>query len=139
MASFAQPGSGGTAAAATAARILYERVYTRPTALNCEAAQSDLPILRLAGYCEEPTGQIIGWAAQGTKAEAWSPDYGDYWANITARDLIQDFAFESQTILYNLYMAGTVQKLPYTGTSWGTTLPAVNTGVVTRSHHCGYA
>jgi hypothetical protein len=106
----------------------YERVYTRLTALNCEEAQSDLPILRLAGYCEEPTGQIIGWAAQGTRAQAWSPDYGDYWANITTRGPIQDFAFESQTILYNLYRMGTVQKLPYTGTAWETTLAEVNTG-----------
>jgi hypothetical protein len=107
----------------------YERVYTRPTALSCCDWQSDLPILRLAGACEEPTGQIVGWAAQGTQAEAWSPDYGDYWANITARFPIQDFAFESQTILYNLYVAGTVQKMPYTGTAWSTTLPAVNTGL----------
>jgi hypothetical protein len=106
----------------------YERVLTRPTALNCTVAQTDLPLLRLAGYCEEPTGQIIGWAAQGSQAQAWSPDYGDYWANISARDNIQDFAFESQTILYNLYVAGTVQKLPYTGTAWSTTLPSINTG-----------
>ena len=107
----------------------YERVYTRVTALNCTVAQTDLPLLRLAGYCEEPTGQIVGWAAQSTQAEAWSPDYGDYWANISARDTIADFAFESQTILYNLYTGGTVQKLPYTGTAWSTTVPTVNTGV----------
>ena len=106
----------------------YERVYTRPTSLNCEEPQSDEAILRLAGYCEEPTGQIIGWAAVGTKAEAWSPDYGDYWSNITARWPIADFAFESQTILYNLYLQGTVQKMPYTGTAWSTTLPDINTG-----------
>ena len=106
----------------------YERVYTRPTALSCNVTQSNLPLLRLAGGCEEPTGQIIGWAAQNTKAEAWSPDYGDYWANITARDTIADFVFESPTVMYNLYNAGTVQKLPYTGTSWSTTLPTVNTG-----------
>jgi hypothetical protein len=106
----------------------YERVYTRPTALTCEDVQSDLPLLRLVPGCTEPTGQLVGWAAQGTQAQAWSPDYGDYWANITARNNIQDFAFESSTILYNLYTDSTVHKLPYTGTSWGTTLPSVNPG-----------
>ena len=50
--------------------IWYERVYTRPTALSCNATHSDLPLLRLAGACEEPTGQIVGWAAQGTMAQA---------------------------------------------------------------------
>ena len=114
--------------------LWYERVYTRPTALTCQTDnQTDLPLLRLAGYCEEPTGQIVGWAAQGSRAQAWSPDYGDFWANINARALIQDFAFESSTILYNLYAGGIVHKLPYTGTSWGTTLPSVSTGV-TPSH-----
>ena len=106
----------------------WERVLTRVTAVSCNETQTDLSILRLAGGCYEPTGQIVGWAAQGTKAEAWSPDYGDYWENITARNNIQDFAFESSTILYNLYTNGTVQKLPYTGTAWSTTLPSVNPG-----------
>ncbi len=116
--------------------VWYERVYTRPTALSCNTTQSDLPLLRLAGGCEEPTGQIVGWAAQATSIlqtatspEAWSPDYGDYWANITARFPIQDFVFESSTILYNLSPRGLVQKLPYTGTAWATTQPSVNTAL----------
>jgi hypothetical protein len=109
--------------------LWYERVYARVTELTCISDnQTDLPLLRLAGYCEEPTGQIVGWAAQGSQAQAWSPDYGDYWANIAARANIQDFAFESQTILYNLYQTNVVQKLPYTGTSWSTTLASVNPG-----------
>jgi hypothetical protein len=109
--------------------VWYERVYTRPTGLTCDDTQTDLPLLRLAGYCVEPTGQLVGWAAQESTAQAWSPDYGDYWAIITARDDIQDFVFESSTILYNLYMNGSVQKLPYTGTSWATTQPTVSTGI----------
>jgi hypothetical protein len=108
----------------------YERVYTRPTALSCNATHSDLPLLRLPPGCDEPTGQIVGWAAQNTAAQAWSPDYGDYWANITARFNIQDFAFESTTVMYNLNgPGGLVQKLPYTGTAWSTTQPSVNTHV----------
>jgi hypothetical protein len=106
----------------------WERVFTHVTALDCSSTQTDVALLRLAGGCEEPTGQIIGWAAQQTRAQAWSPDYGDYWANITARWPIQDFAFESQTVLYNLYRQGIVQKLHYTGSAWGTTLADVNTG-----------
>ena len=109
--------------------VWYERVYTRPTALSCNVTHSDLPLLRLAGACEEPTGQIVGWAAQGTMAQAWSPDYGDYWAVITARFNIQDFIFESSTLMYNLSAGGLVQKLPYTGTAWATTQPSVNTGL----------
>jgi hypothetical protein len=48
----------------------------------------------------------------------WSPDFGDFWANTNPRNNIQDFAFESSTLLWNLASNGLVQKLPYTGTAW---------------------
>jgi hypothetical protein len=54
---------------------------------------------------------------------AWSPDYGDYWAMITVRNAVQDFTFESRTMLYFLSSSGLVQKMPYTGTAWSTALP----------------
>jgi hypothetical protein len=116
--------------------VWYERVLTHVTALNCEDEQSNHPLLRLAGYCEEPTGQIVAWAAQWwnmadgwVSPQLWSPDYGDYWAIITTRGAIMDFVFESSTVLYNAYIDGTVQRLPYTGTAWATTQPSVNTGM----------
>jgi len=119
--------------------VWYERVLTHVTAVNCTDNQSEHPLLRLAGACEEPTGQVVGWAAQwweGSPVPAnwvspqlWSPDFGDYWAIITTRGAIQDFVFESPTVLYNLYTDGTVQRLPYTGTAWATTQPSVNTGL----------
>jgi hypothetical protein len=117
--------------------VWYERVLTHVTALNCTLEQSDQPLLRLAGACEEPTGQIVGWAARWrpivpdgwVSPQLWSPDYGDYWAIITARGAIMDFVFESSTVMYNAYLDGTVQRLPYTGTAWATTQPSVNTGM----------
>jgi hypothetical protein len=107
----------------------WERVFTHVTAPDCSSTQTDVALLRIAGGCFEPTGQLVGWAAQGTQAQAWSPDYGDFWENITVQQPIQDFVFESSTILYNLYTDSTVHKLPYTGTSWGTNLPSVNPGL----------
>jgi len=104
----------------------YERVYCRVTALNCAGAQSNLPLLRLAP--DKTNGEIVGWAAQNTKAQAWSPDFGDYWANINPRDTIQDFAFASSTLLYNLSFSGLVQKMPYTGTAWSTAEASVDSG-----------
>jgi len=94
----------------------YERVLTRVTALTCADANSELPLLRLAPDKED--GELVGWAAQGTRAQMWSPDFGDFWANITPRHNVQDFAFESSTLLWNLRNDGIVQKLPYTGTAW---------------------
>ena len=105
----------------------YERVYCRVTNLNCTLVQSDHAILRLAP--DKTDGQIIAWAAQGTQAQAWSPDFGDFWAIITPRNAIQDFAFESSTILYDLDPGGIVQKLPYTGTAWSTAEPNVDTSL----------
>ncbi len=64
-------------------------------------------------YCADPSGEIVAWAVYDTAKStdhgvaAWSPDFGDYWANITPRDPIQDFCFESQTVMYFLSpMAG---------------------------------
>ncbi|GAG35426.1 unnamed protein product, partial [marine sediment metagenome] len=108
--------------------FFYERVYCRVTALNCEEAQTDLPLLRLAPPPENSDGQIVVWGAQDTTAAAWSPDYGDFWANIFPRGNIIDFALESNTILYFLDWAGLVQKMPYTGTAWSSAEPSVDTG-----------
>jgi len=105
----------------------WERVFTHVTAVTCTETQTDIALLRTVPYCADPEGQIVAWAAWGTRAQAWSPDFGDYWAMIVPRDNIQDFCFESATILYNLSPAGLVQKLPYTGTAWSTALPSVDT------------
>jgi hypothetical protein len=116
----------------------WERVLTRVTAPDCTQEQTDHALLRLVPYCADPTGQIVAWAAYGTKAQAWSPDYGDYWANITPRDNIQDFCFESATVMYNLSAGGKVQKLPYTGTAWSTMLPSVDTILATAHTIAAY-
>jgi len=115
--------------------IVWERVYTRVTTGNCVLPQSDLPILRVVPSCtDKKDGEIVGWAAQGAYANtsaggvmAWSPDYGDFWATMTPRYPVQDFAFESSTVLYVLSLSGMVQRLPYTGTSWSSTLPSYDT------------
>jgi len=66
---------------------------------------------------------------------AWSPDFGDYWANVIPRLFVQDFAFETSTILYVLGGTGAgspitnnVQKLPYTGTAWSSSILSVSIG-----------
>jgi len=116
----------------------WERVFTHTTSGSCAVAQSDLPILRVVNSCtDKADGEIVGWAAQGASASstanfrggvlAWSPDYGDYWAMITPRYTVQDFAFESSTTLYVLNRDGVVQRMPYTGTSWSTNLPTYET------------
>jgi hypothetical protein len=86
-------------------------------------------LLRLVPWCADPTGEIVGWAAYGQAVAAWSPDYGDYWAMITVRNGVQDFAFESRTMLYFLSSGGLVQKMPYTGTAWSTALPNYDSGL----------
>src|SRR4030042_1429160 len=63
----------------------------------------------------------------GASLAMWSPDYGDYWAAITPRGPVQDFCFESATIMYFLTPDGSVQKMPYTGTAWANTLDSVTT------------
>jgi hypothetical protein len=86
-------------------------------------------LLRLVPWCADLTGEIVGWGAWNTKAAFWSPDYGDYWAPITLRNNIQDFTFDSRTMLYFLSSTGLVQKMPYTGTAWSTSLPNYDSGV----------
>ncbi len=63
---------------------------------------------------------------------AWSPDFGDFWASITPRYAVQDFTFETSTVMYVLSPDGVVQRLPYTGTSWSTNLPNYD-------RHCSFA
>jgi len=61
---------------------------------------------------------------------AWSPDFGDYWANINPRVRVNDFAFESSTILYVVEAGtGNVQKMPYTGTAWSSALPNITSNL----------
>jgi len=120
----------------------WERVYCRVTSGSCAVAQSDLPLLRVVPSCtDKPDGEIVGWAAQNAVATAggragvmaWSPDFGDYWANVTPRFAVQDFAFESSSTIYVLSAAGLVQRLPYTGTSWSTNLNSYDT-VLSAAH-----
>ncbi len=111
----------------------WERVLTHVTAPDCTWEQTDHALLRIVPYCADPTGQIVAWGVYDTNSTftqgiaAWSPDYGDYWANINPRHPIQDFTFESKTVLYFLSPGGLVQKMPYTGTAWSTTLANVDT------------
>jgi len=99
----------------------WERVLTHTTSESCRSAQSDKPLLRLPMGCDDkPDGEVVGWAAQLTNAQMWSPDYGDYWATIQERDPIQDFTFETSTLIYNLSPIGLVHKLSFSGTEWST-------------------
>ena len=119
--------------------IFWERVLTRVTAPDCHEAQTNLALLRLVPYCADPTGEVVAWGVYDTDeafdngVAAWSPDFGDYWANITPRDPIQDFTFESRTVMYFLAPLGTVQKMPYTGTAWSTALSSVDS-IVYAAH-----
>ena len=97
----------------------WERIMTRTTSSSCSVIQSDKPLLRLPPGCtDKPDGEVVAWAAQDTTAQMWSGDYGDFWVEITARDPVQDFAFESSTILYDLSAEGMVTRLTYSGTTW---------------------
>ncbi len=112
----------------------WERVLARPTSTKCTVVQSDKPLLRLPPGCtDKPDGEVVAWAAQGTVAQMWSSDYGDFWSDITATDVIQDFAFESSTILYDLSPDGLVHRLTYSGTTWNTTAKPFDSRVV-RAH-----
>ena len=112
----------------------WERVLCQPTAPDCIQAQTNAALLRLVPYCADPSGKTVAWAVYDPTMiytpgiAMWSPDYGDYWATITPRGPVQDFCFESATIMYFLTPDGSVQKMPYTGTAWGTTLPSANPG-----------
>lgn len=97
----------------------WERVLTHTTSDSCAKAQSDRPLLRVPMGCDDrPDGEIVAWAAQLTNTQLWSPDYGDFWADMTARDPIQDFAFETSSILWDLSPGGLVHKMTYSGTEW---------------------
>jgi hypothetical protein len=111
----------------------WERILCRPTAPDCIQAQTDAAILRIVPYCADPSGQIVAWAVYDTNSlytpgiAMWSPDYGDYWAAVTPRGPVQDFCFESATVLYFLTPDGDVQKMPYTGTAWANSMESVST------------
>ncbi|MCX6005141.1 MAG: hypothetical protein NT082_05660, partial [Chloroflexi bacterium] len=120
----------------------WERVLCSTTSGSCALAQSDLPILRIVPSCsDKPDGEIVAWAAQLATATgttggvmAWSPDFGDFWATVTPRNPVQDFTFESSTIMYTLSPNGMVQKLDYTGTAWSTSLPSYDSLLTSGGH-----
>jgi hypothetical protein len=110
----------------------WERIFTHVTAPDCTFAQTNMALLRIVPYCADPTGEIVAWAVYDPTSSfhkgivAWSPDFGDYWAIITPRNPIQDFCFETRSVMYFLSPVGLVQKIPYTGTDWSSSLPDVN-------------
>ena len=114
---------------------VWERVLCRVTASDCTGTQSNQAILRLAP--DKTDGQIVFWAAQGSTGPGpwsrgvvvWSPDYGDYWANINPRLAVQDLVAESSTVIYILQADGMVQKMPYTGTAWSSAVASVDTSL----------
>jgi hypothetical protein len=112
--------------------VFWERVLAKRTSDVCTALQTNRALLRIVPYCADPSGQIVAWGVYDPTQTfahgiaAWSPDFGDYWASITVRDPIQDFTFESQTVMYFLNPDGGVQKMPYTGTAWSTSLSTVD-------------
>lgn len=112
---------------------IWERVWCHVTDNVCTGTQSDYAILRLAP--DKTDGQILFWAAKGATPDgthgvvAWSPDYGDCWADITPNLVVQDMAAESSTQLYVLDDAGLVQMMPYTGTAWSSANPNVDTSL----------
>ena len=109
----------------------WERVLTHTTSLSCADNQTDRPLLRVPQICDDnPDGQVVAWAAQGTRAQLWSPDYGDFWAPILPRDIIQDFTFETSEIIYELSPAGMVQRVTNSGTEWNTKLTSYNSRLV---------
>ncbi|MGB8706515.1 MAG: hypothetical protein WCD72_01000, partial [Dehalococcoidia bacterium] len=119
---------------------IWERVFTHVTAPDCTGIQTDKAILRLVPYCTDPTGEIIAWAVYDPTqtfqhgVAAWSPDFGDYWAMLTPRNPVQDFTFESRTVMYFLSPGGLVQKMPYTGTAWSSSLASVDSGLSYGAH-----
>ena len=94
----------------------WERILCHVTAPNCMLPQTDLSLLRLAP--DKTDGQMVFWAAQLTRVAVWSPDFGDFWAEINPRCMIQDFVAEASTIIYFLSPDGLIDKMPYTGTQW---------------------
>lgn len=112
---------------------VWERVLTRVTGNDC-GPQTNKALLRVAPY-GDLTGEIVSWGAYDPTSSlargvaAWSPDYGDYWAMITVRHPIQDFCFGYTDVLYFLNPGGLVQKMLFTGVTWSTALPDINTGL----------
>jgi hypothetical protein len=96
----------------------WERVLCTPTADQpCAACQTDLAILRLAG--DKADGQLVFWAAIGTRKVIWSPDFGDYWTDTIIPILpVQDIAAEDSNTLYILSADGLVQKFTYSRATW---------------------
>ncbi len=108
---------------------IWERVLCATTTEQaCTTGQTDTAILSLAG--DKADGQIICWAAVGTRKMMWSPDFGDYWLGIYPRLAIQDMAAEDSKTLYILSADGNVQKFTYSGTDW-ISGPSVHTGLDT--------
>jgi uncharacterized repeat protein (TIGR01451 family) len=110
---------------------IWERVRCHVTVDVCDGTQSDYAILRLAP--DKTDGEILFWAAKGATdgthgVAAWSPDFGEYWANITPDLVVQDMAAESSTQLYILNDAGLVQRIPYTGGSPSTVNTTLGSG-----------
>ena len=121
----------------------WERVLCHVTAADCTATQSEHAILRLAP--DKLDGQIVFWAAGGTgfyggwdnlntQTVLWTPDYGDFWANIHPRISVQDMAAASSTKLYILNGLGLSQTMPYTGTAWSSANPTVDVASISGSH-----
>ncbi len=96
----------------------WERVLCIPTTHElCATSQTDLAILRLAG--DRTDGQVVFWAAIGTRKLMWSPDFGDYWTHITGlQHNIQDVAAEDSSTLYTLSADGFVQKFTFKTAGW---------------------
>jgi len=96
----------------------WERVLCKPTTDHgCADGQTDLAILRLAG--DKADGQVVFWAAVGTRKIMWSLDYGDYWTNtINPTFPVQDLAAEDSNTVYILSAEGLVQKFSYGGVGW---------------------
>ena len=96
---------------------VWERVLCQATTDQvCAAGQTDTAILQLAG--DKADGQIVFWAAVGRRKIMWSPDFGDYWMNISPRFNVQDMAAEDSETLYVLSSGGQIQKFIYRGTGW---------------------
>jgi hypothetical protein len=95
----------------------WERVLCQTTTdQDCATDQTDLAILRLAG--DKADGQIVFWAAVGTRKVMWSPDFGDYWTDIHPKLISQDMAAEDSETLYILNSDGYVQKFTNNRTGW---------------------
>ncbi len=95
----------------------WERVLCQTTTdQDCATGQTDIAILRLAG--DSADGQVVFWAVVGTRKVMWSPDFGDYWADINPGLTSQDMAAEDSETLYILSSDDHVQKFTSSGAGW---------------------